>query len=186
MKSEKVIMMAFFGKFGSILRQTASGQIAGEISALKPSIYQAIRCMSSKLFVGGLPYRCDDQSLREAFSKYGHVTKATVSLHHETGRSRGFGFVTYRSKKEASSAIQALEWTGDSTCFFSMLGDDLYGRRVRVEACSPRGGCSIASGRYEFTSTSFGGGPATAYGGFDGCRWIVYRNGLVGFIGESE
>ncbi|XP_031251840.1 glycine-rich RNA-binding protein 3, mitochondrial-like [Pistacia vera] len=166
--------MAFFGKFGSILRQTASKQIAGEISASKPSIYQAIRCMSSELFVGGLSYSCDDQSLREAFSKYGHVTKATVPLHHETGRSRGFGFVTYRSKKEASSAIQALN------------GQDLYGRRVRVEACSPRGGCSIASGRYEFTSTSFGGGPATAYGGFDGCRWIVYRNGLVGFIGESE
>lgn len=46
--------MAFLGKVGTILRQTASKQLSSDISASRPSIYQAIRCMSSsKLFVGG-------------------------------------------------------------------------------------------------------------------------------------
>jgi hypothetical protein len=46
--------MAFLTKMGNMLRQTASRQMASEISASRPSIYQAMRCMSSsKLFVGG-------------------------------------------------------------------------------------------------------------------------------------
>lgn len=46
--------MAFFSKVGNILRQTASKRISCESSVSNPSIYQAIRCMSSsKLFVGG-------------------------------------------------------------------------------------------------------------------------------------
>lgn len=64
---------------------------------------------SSKLFIGGISYSTDDQSLREAFSKYGEVIEARVIVDRETGRSRGFGFVTYTSSEEASSAIQALD-----------------------------------------------------------------------------
>lgn len=49
--------MAFLSKFGNILRQTANKQIKSELSPFKPSILQAIRCMStgpsSKLFIGG-------------------------------------------------------------------------------------------------------------------------------------
>jgi heterogeneous nuclear ribonucleoprotein A1/A3 len=46
--------MAFLTKMGNMLRQTASRQTASDISASRPSIYQAMRCMSSsKLFVGG-------------------------------------------------------------------------------------------------------------------------------------
>lgn len=46
--------MAFFSKVGNILRQTAGKRISCESSISNPSIYQAIRCMSSsKLFVGG-------------------------------------------------------------------------------------------------------------------------------------
>ncbi|KAJ0075668.1 hypothetical protein Patl1_33544 [Pistacia atlantica] len=171
--------MAFFGKFGSILRQTTSRQIAGEISASKPSIYRAIRCMSSsQLFVGGLPYSCDDQSVREAFSKYSHVTEDEYLADLEglciTRLVDPEDFVTYRSKKEASSAIQALD------------GQDLHGRRVCVKACRPLGGNFIALGGYEGTTASFCGSAATAYGGFDGCRWVTYENGVVRFIDESE
>lgn len=53
----QVIAMAFLSKFGNILRQTANKQIKSELSPFKPSILQAIRCMStgpsSKLFIGG-------------------------------------------------------------------------------------------------------------------------------------
>ncbi|WP_368902041.1 RNA recognition motif domain-containing protein, partial [Escherichia coli] len=44
---------------------------------------------SSKIFVGGLSYGTDDQSLREAFAKYGDVVEARVILDRDTGRSRG-------------------------------------------------------------------------------------------------
>jgi hypothetical protein len=46
--------MAFLTKLGNMLRQTANRQITSEISASRPSIYQALRCMSSsKIFIGG-------------------------------------------------------------------------------------------------------------------------------------
>ncbi|KAL2479227.1 glycine-rich RNA-binding protein 3 [Forsythia ovata] len=97
--------MAFFRKAGNILRQTMSNHISQEISTSKPSIFQAIRCMStSKLFVGGLSYSTDDSGLREAFSKYGEVAED-----RDTGRSRGFGFVTFSTVEDASAAIQALD-----------------------------------------------------------------------------
>lgn len=51
----------------------------------------------------------DDQSLNEAFSKYGEVVEARVIVDRETGRSRGFGFITYTSTEDASSALQALD-----------------------------------------------------------------------------
>lgn len=49
--------MAFLTKLGNMLRQTANRQITSEISASRPSIYQAIRCMSSsKIFIGGASF----------------------------------------------------------------------------------------------------------------------------------
>ncbi|KAM7280174.1 hypothetical protein ACFE04_007308 [Oxalis oulophora] len=121
--------MAFLSKIGNVLRQTAnaSKHISAESFAARPSIFQAIRCMSSsKLFIGGISYTTDDQSLGESFSKYGQVVDARVIVDRETGRSRGFGFVTYTSSEEASSAIQAMD------------GQELHGRMVRVNYANDR------------------------------------------------
>ncbi|CAN0876934.1 Glycine-rich RNA-binding protein 3, mitochondrial [Linum grandiflorum] len=165
--------MAFFSKIGSILKQASSKQIAAEFSASRPSIYQAIRCMStSKVFVGGISYGTDDHSLREAFSKYGEVLEARVILDRETGRSRGFGFVTYTSSEEASSAIQALD------------GKDLHGRNIRVNYAADRnrggggfgggggysgggagGGYNSPGGYAGGAGGGYGGSPAGGYGG---------------------
>lgn len=105
--------MAFLSKVGNILRQGANKRIGLDLQPSGLSICQAVRWMSSmqssKLFIGGISYSTDDQSLREAFSKYGEVIEARVIVDRETGRSRGFGFVTYTSSEEASSAIQALD-----------------------------------------------------------------------------
>ncbi|MCD7450782.1 hypothetical protein HAX54_008419 [Datura stramonium] len=103
--------MAFFNKAGNILRQAISKQhINHEISVSKPSIFQLIRCMSSsKLFVGGISWNTNDNTLQEAFSKYGEVVEARVIYDRESGRSRGFGFVTFNSAEDASAAIQALD-----------------------------------------------------------------------------
>ena len=64
--------------------------------------------MSTKLFVGSLPWSIEDDELKEAFEGHGNVVSAKVIKDRDTGRSRGFGFVEMESASEASSAIQAL------------------------------------------------------------------------------
>ncbi|XP_021657594.2 glycine-rich RNA-binding protein 2, mitochondrial [Hevea brasiliensis] len=186
--------MAFLSKVGSILRQTTSNQINNELSASRPSLYQAIRWMSSsKLFVGGVSYATDDTSLKEAFSKYGEVIEARIILDRETGRSRGFGFVTYTSSEEASSAIQALD------------GQDLHGRRIRVNYANDRargsfgggfggGGYGIGGGGYGtggggggYTNNYGGnyGGPGGNYGGEDTGGGSNHAGRNVGYAGGN-
>ncbi|XP_038878732.1 glycine-rich RNA-binding protein 3, mitochondrial-like [Benincasa hispida] len=159
--------MAFLGKFGNILRQGANKRIGLDLQASSLSICQAVRWMSSmqssKLFVGGISYNTDDQSLREAFAKYGEVLEARIIVDRETGRSRGFGFVTFTSSEEASSAIQALD------------GQDLHGRRVRVNYANDRtrgfgggggyGGGSYGGGGGGYGGGGYGGGGGDGYGG---------------------
>ncbi|KAK1273393.1 hypothetical protein QJS04_geneDACA008009 [Acorus gramineus] len=91
--------MAFANKIGTMLKQAIK---------LNPSMYQSIRCMSSsKLFIGGLSYQTDEQSLKEAFAQHGDVVEARVIVDRETGRSRGFGFVTFASAEEAQTAMSS-------------------------------------------------------------------------------
>ncbi|XP_071721968.1 glycine-rich RNA-binding protein 3, mitochondrial-like [Rutidosis leptorrhynchoides] len=138
--------MAFLSNVGNTLSQTTS--------AARPLIFQAIRCMSSsKLFVGGLSYSTDDQSLQEAFQKYGQIAEARIVTDRETGKSRGFGFVTYSSSEEASSAIQALD------------GQDLHGRRVRVNYANDRPPRNNFGGGGGYNNNNSGGGGYNAGGG---------------------
>ncbi|KAL9239458.1 hypothetical protein vseg_013777 [Gypsophila vaccaria] len=81
--------MAFLSRVGSILKQSVSKQIGSQIgtkiSPSNPSIYQALRCMSSsKIFVGGLPYAVDDSSLRQTFSQYGEVIEGAYNCQFAT------------------------------------------------------------------------------------------------------
>ncbi|MED6145031.1 hypothetical protein PIB30_021179 [Stylosanthes scabra] len=151
--------MAFFGRIGNLLRNAANKQISSELRS-SPSIFQAIRCMSSapssKLFIGGVSYSTDEQSLREAFSRYGEVVDARIIVDRDSGRSRGFGFVTFSSAEEASSAIQALD------------GQDLHGRRIRVNYANERprgfgGGGGGFGGSYG--NAPYGAGAGAGYGG---------------------
>ena len=92
--------------------------------------------MSNKLFVGGLAWATDDNRLREAFQAHGEVTDAKVINDRDTGRSRGFGFVTFADSSSAQDAMQA------------MNGADLDGRNLRVnEAHDRRGGGGGGGGR---------------------------------------
>ena len=61
-----------------------------------------------KIFVGGLPFRLDDASLKEAFSAFGEVSSAKVITDKFTGRSRGFGFVEMPDDEAAKKAIAEL------------------------------------------------------------------------------
>ena len=82
--------------------------------------------MSTKLFVGSLPWSVDDQKLQEAFEEHGEVVSAKVVKDRETGRSRGFGFVEMASQDSANSAITALN------------NAQLGGRNIVVNVAKPR------------------------------------------------
>ncbi|MEQ1566044.1 MAG: RNA-binding protein, partial [Myxococcota bacterium] len=82
--------------------------------------------MGSKLFVGGLSWNTTDASLREAFEAFGDVREARVILDRETGRSRGFGFVTYQRDEDTAGAIR------------QMNGAMLDGRTIRVNEAEER------------------------------------------------
>lgn len=64
--------------------------------------------MSTKLFVGSLPWSVNDDKLKEAFEAHGNVVSAKVVMDRTTGRSRGFGFVEMESADDAKKAIKAL------------------------------------------------------------------------------
>lgn len=60
------------------------------------------------LFVAGLPYDVDDAELEEIFEKFGKVVSAKISIDRETGKSRGFGFVTMAEEQDGKDAIELL------------------------------------------------------------------------------
>jgi len=87
--------------------------------------------MSQKLFVGGLAWATTDQSLQDAFSEFGEVTDAKVIMDRDTGRSRGFGFVTFANQADSDRAREEMD------------GAELDGRRINVNEARerpPRGG----------------------------------------------
>lgn len=83
--------------------------------------------MPVKLFVGGLSFSTSNDSLRDAFARFGTVNSAVVMTDRETGRSRGFGFVEMGTDQEAERAIGGLN------------GFTLDGRMIRVDKATPRG-----------------------------------------------
>ncbi len=64
--------------------------------------------MSTKLFVGSLPWSVNDEELKSNFEKHGTVVSAKVIMDRDTNRSRGFGFVEMESSSDASNAMSAL------------------------------------------------------------------------------
>jgi len=67
--------------------------------------------VSTKLYVGSLPYSTTDAQLTDLFSQHGAVTSARVIADKFTGQSRGFGFVEMATSEEAQRAIEALNGT---------------------------------------------------------------------------
>ena len=87
--------------------------------------------MNNRLYVGNLSYDVTTDALRACFAEMGTVTDTHVAMDRETGRARGFGFVTMTTDAEASNAIEKLN------------GAMFEGRALRVtiaEARPSRGG----------------------------------------------
>ncbi|XP_018847818.1 glycine-rich RNA-binding protein-like [Juglans regia] len=105
-----------------------------------------------RCFVGGLAWATDDQSLERAFSSYGDIVESKIINDRETGRSRGFGFVTFSNEKSMRDAIEG------------MNGQNLDGRNITVNEAQSRGNGGGGGGGY---SRGGGGG---GYGGGGGRR----------------
>ncbi|KAF7124052.1 hypothetical protein RHSIM_Rhsim12G0148300 [Rhododendron simsii] len=178
-----VAAMAFLSKAGNILRQAASKHANSNICGSNPSLFQMIRCMStSKVFVGGLSYATDDMSLTNAFSKYGEVVEARVIIDRETGRSRGFGFVTFTSGEEASAAIQALDGQVLITCVSYL---SVCHREKLVVCCGTGSSVNYEGGSQIFNAA--GGAESDSYvGGTAGAMNSFGSNGSIGLGGSGE
>lgn len=79
-----------------------------------------------KVFVGGLAWATNDDSLRARFEEFGEILSATVISDRETGRSRGFGFVEFADLKDAEAAVSG------------MRDQELDGRSIRVDLANDR------------------------------------------------
>jgi RNA recognition motif-containing protein len=82
--------------------------------------------VSSKIYVGNLPYSVSDATLESNFSEFGRVSSAKVMIDRETGRSKGFGFVEMATAEVAQAAIAALN------------GVSVDGRSITVNLARPR------------------------------------------------
>jgi cold-inducible RNA-binding protein len=96
--------------------------------------------MSTKLYVGNLPFDVTEDDLRTLFSQQGPVNEIALIMDRATGRARGFGFVTMNTPEAAAAAIQGLN------------GKDLRGRALTVNEArareeGPRGGGYGGGGR---------------------------------------
>ena len=118
-----------------------------------------------ELYVGNLPWSVNDDSLNAMFAAHGAVERAKVVMDRETGRSRGFGFVTMAVAAEGTAAIQALN------------GKDIEGRALRVREAEPRqpggggggfGGGGGGGGGGGRPPRREGGGGGGGYGGGGG------------------
>jgi RNA recognition motif-containing protein len=113
--------------------------------------------MSSKLYVGNLPYSVTDSSLKSNFAEFGGVSSAKVMMDRDTGNSKGFGFVEMVSAEVAQAAITGLH------------GMSVDGRSIVVSLAKPREAAGNAGGysaggytAAKRTDTGYGSG---GYGG---------------------
>ncbi|MDX1680927.1 MAG: RNA-binding protein [Akkermansiaceae bacterium] len=79
-----------------------------------------------KMYVGNLPFKTSNDELQELFSNHGEVTDIYMPTDRDSGRPRGFAFVTMSSKEEMEAAIKALD------------GEELDGRALRINEAQPR------------------------------------------------
>jgi hypothetical protein len=100
------------------------------------------------IYVGNLPYTATEEDVTDLFAAYGPVERVKIITDRETGRSKGFAFVTLGDQSQMNASIEALN------------GHDFQGRALRVNASEPKeprpGG---------FRSGGGGGGGGGGYGG---------------------
>ncbi|XP_073143104.1 28 kDa ribonucleoprotein, chloroplastic-like [Henckelia pumila] len=121
-EAEKAVEMfhryEFNGRFLSVSKATPIGSRPERSPRRSERIY--------KIYAGNLPWSVDDSRLQQVFLEHGKVINARVVCDRETGRSRGFGFVTMSSESEMNDAIANLD------------GQSLDGRVIKVNVAEEK------------------------------------------------
>lgn len=81
--------------------------------------------MSKKLFVGSLDWGVTEEDLQQLFAPFGAIEEAVIVKDKFSGKSRGFGFVSFANGEEADQAVEKLN------------GSDLKGRKIVVNEARP-------------------------------------------------
>jgi RNA recognition motif-containing protein len=97
-----------------------------EVQSDAPKRIKPAALAGRRLFVGGLSWDTDERMLSEAFTAAGAVEEAVIITDRDSGRSRGFGFVTMSTREEALAAIEKMD------------GEELDGRRLKVSIAVDR------------------------------------------------
>jgi RNA recognition motif-containing protein len=99
------------------------------------------------IYVGNLPYTATEEDVTDLFAAYGPVERVKIITDRETGRSKGFAFVTLGDQSQLNASIEALD------------GQDYQGRALRVNASEPK---EARPGGFR---SGGGGGGGGGYGG---------------------
>jgi cold-inducible RNA-binding protein len=109
-----------------------------------------------KIYVGNLSYSTTSETLQDSFGQYGQVDEVVVVMDRDTGRPRGFAFVTMNNDTEAQNAIEQLH------------GADVDGRTISVNEARPKAPRSGGGGGGGYGGGGGGGGGRGGYGGGGG------------------
>ena len=119
--------------------------------------------MNTRLYVGNLSFNTNAEGVRTAFQQFGTVSDVHLVTDRETGRSRGFAFVTMGTPEEASKAIEGMD------------GKTLDGRPLRVNEAEQRQARGGGGGGGDWGGggggDDRGGGRGRGRGGRGGDRW---------------
>jgi cold-inducible RNA-binding protein len=119
--------------------------------------------MNTKMYVGNLPFKASEADLRDLFSQYGDVTDVFLPMDRESGRPRGFAFVSMDTPEAMTAAINGLN------------GQDFGGRVLTINEARPKderpsfgGGGGGRGGYGGGGGGGYGGGGRGGYGGGGG------------------
>lgn len=127
-----------------------------------------------KLYVGNLNFRCSEDELRDLFCQYGPVSDLIILNDRETGRSRGFGFVTIDDDAGARRAVEELAGQ-------QFLGREMVLNEARPRTDYPNQGQGGHSGGYPAGGGNSGGGG----GGYSPRRDLPESTGSIGYSGGT-
>lgn len=134
---------------------------------------------TKKIFVGGLPATLSEEGFRQYFEAYGHVTDVVVMYDQNTGRPRGFGFITFDTEEAVDKVLHKN--------FHDLNGKQVEVKRALPKDANPGGGnrtmgsgASAVGGGYQSYGAS-GGNPNTYDGRMDSNRYLQPQSTGGGF-----